>query len=381
MEETQNSHGESKSSNQADPNHSKGYAVTISGETDGGNRVPNLSPREARERWISRLRASKAESTITSYHYQTKLFVEFCEEQDIDNISDLTGWDIETYETTRRNSGVELLSLNKEMRTVKLLLEYCARVELVNEDLPEKVDPPDVPRDAHVDETRLEHGRAELLLDYYAEHDYGSREHALLSLAWYVGARLGGLRGLDLKDYDSGEAYLQFIHRPEEETPLKNGRDGERAVGLPRHVCDVLDAYIADHREEEHDEYGRRPLFTTTVGRMSQNYTRARMYLATEPCLHMACPHGNDREACEYVDYSHASKCPSSRSPHQVRTGSVTWQLNCGVPIEDVSDRVNTSVRVLKRHYDQPDKREELEERRREYVDRLSFESNGDDQP
>lgn len=377
MEETQSSHDESKSSNQADPSQSERYAVTVSGETDGGNRVPDLSPREARERWISRLRASKADSTITSYHYQTKLFVEFCEEQDIDKISDLTGWDIETYDTKRRNSGVKLLSLNKEMRTVKLFLEYCARVELAADDIPEKVDPPDVPRDAHVDETRLEHQRAQLLFDYYAEYDYGSREHALLSLAWYVGARLGGLRGLDLDDYDSGDTHLQFIHRPREETPLKNGRDGERAVGLPRDVCDVIDTYVADHREDSHDEYGRRPLFTTSVGRMSQNYTRARMYLATQPCLHMDCPHGKDRAGCDYVDYSHASKCPSSRSPHQVRTGSITWQLNCSVPIEAVAERVNTSVRVLKRHYDQPTKREELEERRREYVDRLGFDEIG----
>lgn len=372
MSDIHNTHDESNSASQTDTSNTERYAVT-----DGGNRVPDLSPREARERWMSRLRASKADSTISSYHYQTKLFVEFCEEQDIDRISDLTGWDIDTYETTRRENGVELLSLNKEMRTVKLFLEYCTRAELVDDDVPEKVDPPDVPRDDHVDETRLEHQRARALLSYYEKHDYGCREHALLSLAWYVGARLGGLRGLDLDDYDSGDAYLQFIHRPSKDTPLKNALDGERAVGLPRHVCDVIDAYVDEHREEEHDEYGRKPLFTTSVGRMSQNYVRARMYLATQPCLHMDCPHGNDRAKCEYVDYSHASKCPSSRSPHQVRTGSITWQLNRGVPIEVVADRVNTSVRVLKRHYDQPTKREELEERRREYVDRLDFGESG----
>jgi len=38
---------------------------------------------------------------------------------------------------------------------------------------------------------------------------------------------------------------------------------------------------------------------------------------------------------------------------------------------------VNTSVRVIKKHYDQPDKFEEMEKRRREYLDALSFEENG----
>jgi len=38
---------------------------------------------------------------------------------------------------------------------------------------------------------------------------------------------------------------------------------------------------------------------------------------------------------------------------------------------------VNTSVRVLKKHYDQPTRLEELEERRRQHLDRLSFGDNG----
>lgn len=353
------------------------YTIRIAGTPDGGDRVPDLSPREAFERWLSRLRASKADSTVTSYHYQLKLFIEFCEAEGITPIGDLTGWDLETYETRRREQGLELLSLNKEFRTLKQFLEYCARIEVVDESLPEKVDPPDVPRDAHVDETRLKPERAEVLLAYYDAQAYGTRSHALVALAWYVGPRLGALRGLDIKDYDSEEAYLQFIHRPREETPLKNGTDGERAVGLPRYVCDVLDTYLAEERHDKHDEYGRRPLLASQVGRGSRSGIRGWMYLATIPCLHSACPHGNDRETCEYVDYSKASGCPSSRSPHQVRTGSITWQLNRGVPIEVVAERVNTSVRVLKRHYDQPTKREELEERRRQYVDRLGFDGNG----
>jgi len=125
----------------------KGYRVRIAGSTDGGDRVPDLSPRETFERWLNKLRANKADATVSSYHYQLKHFVEFCEEEGITPIRNLTGWDIETFETERREQGVEALSLNKELGTLKLFLEYCARVELVDEDLPEKVDPPDVPRD------------------------------------------------------------------------------------------------------------------------------------------------------------------------------------------------------------------------------------------
>lgn len=357
----------------------KDYHIDVAPTADGGgDRVPDLSPREALERWLNKMRASKAENTVSSYHYQLKLFIEFCEEEGITPISDLTGWDIETYETERRKQDVELLSLSKELHTLTQFLEYCARIELVNEELPEKVDPPDVPRDAHVDETRLHTDDAKALLSWYDENDYGSRAHALLTVTWYTGCRLGGIRTLDLGDYSSEEQYLQFIHRPDRGTPLKNGRDGERAVGLTEYVVDVLDAYIDNHRHEKFDDNGDAPLFASEVGRASPNAVRAWMYLATQPCLHSPCPHGNERETCEYVDYSKGSQCPSSRSPHQVRTGSITWQLNRGVPIEAVAERVNTSVRVLKRHYDQPTRIEELEERRREHVDRLGFSDGGE---
>lgn len=51
--------------------------------------------------------------------------------------------------------------------------------------------------------------------------------------------------------------------------------------------------------------------------------------------------------------------------------------LNRGDPIEVVAKRVSTSVSVIRRHYDQPDAMEEMEERQREYLDRLNFSEEG----
>jgi site-specific recombinase XerD len=77
----------------------------------------------------------------------------------------VTGWDIETYETHRRQQGLKTISLNKELGTLPHFLAYCARIELVDEQLPEKVNPPDVPKQERVDETRIHTDRAKALLD------------------------------------------------------------------------------------------------------------------------------------------------------------------------------------------------------------------------
>lgn len=355
------------------------YEVRIAPTTDGGSRVPDLSPREASQRWLDKLSSDKADSTVSTYHYRIKHFIEWCEEEGITSIKEVNGWDLESFETYRRRNGVATISLNKELGTLQNFLEYCERIELVDDGLPEKVDPPDVPKRKQVDETKLHADDARKLFTAFEEDSERtfSRGHAILKVAWFVGCRLGGLRALDIQHYDPDDRTLEFVHQPSQDTPLKNGVDGERVVGLQKEVCDVLDGYIDENRHNDvFDDYGRRPLFTSALGRPTQNTVRNWTYMATLPCIYGPCPHGEDPETCEYIDYSFASKCPSSRSPHQVRTGSITWQRNQGIPADVVAKRVNTSVRTIEKHYDKPNKRREMEKRRRHHVDDLSLDES-----
>jgi hypothetical protein len=98
------------------------------------------------------------------------------------------------------------------------------------------------------------------------------------------------------------------------------------------------------------------------------------MYQATQPCLYRACPHEKERETCEWTEYTQASKCPSSRSPHRIRTGSITWQLNIGMPPAVVAERVNATTQTIKQHYDKESPLREMEARRRPFVDEMDLE-------
>lgn len=103
--------------------------------------------------------------------------------------------------------------------------------------------------------------------------------------------------------------------------------------------------------------------------RTSISALRTWCYFATQPYVEVACPHGVTREHCAYRQRDGASKCPSSRALHHVRSGSITWQFNAGVPPEVVAERVNASPAIIAKHYDAAVNRERLEERRRPYVD------------
>ncbi|WP_225334928.1 tyrosine-type recombinase/integrase [Halomicrobium urmianum] len=342
--------------------------------------APDLSPREARDRYLDHRKVEAADASVKSWKYRLKHFVEWAEEQQIESMGDLTGWYLDEYETFRRGHDVSPSTLNGEMQTLKNWLEYLARIDVVPESLPEKVHVPSIPDGEESNDEMLDPEDARVLLQTLRSDPdhYGTVKHALLELLWFTGARIGAIRGLDLRDYHSDERFVVFHHRPESDTPLKNDSNGERAVGLPEVVCEVLDYYIKHHREGSHDDAGRKPLFTTTQGRASENTLRVWTYLATQPCLHSPCPHGKERETCEHLHIHEASKCPSSLSPHRVRTGSITWQRDCNLPAEIVSERVNATLEVIESYYDQATERERLEKRRRPYIDYLDLDPEGE---
>ncbi len=340
-------------------------------------RPDELSPRDAWQRYLDRRRPETTEESMTTYHYRLKLFVEWCEAEGIDEVSELDGWDFERYETYRRGHDLAPVTLRGEMQTLLNFVEYLERIEAVDDGLSDKIDPPRTTRDQESSDAKLSADQAHRLLNYYREHQHGTRRHVLLELLWHTGARMGAIRGLDRRDFDVDDQYIEFVHRPETGTTLKNKRRGERLVSLSDTVTDAVQAYLGNpNRWDKHDEYGREPLVTSRQGRLSPNTIRRVSYEMTLPCTYGECPHGKDPMACDWTNPNEASKCPSSRSPHRIRTGSITWQLNCGLPPAVVSERVNASPEVLREHYDKAANREEMEERRRSYNDHLSFDDS-----
>lgn len=342
----------------------------------------DLTVQEAVDRYLARTRRDKTESTVETYRLDLRQFVQWCDAEGIKQVSDLTGYDFELYEG-KRAEELAPKSLENQMRLVQRFIRFCEDIEAVEEGLSEKVHIPVAPPESRSSDVMLDSEDARELLQHFRDKSnglYGTKWHALLEVAWHTGARLGGLQALDLDDYDREALALEFRHRPKTGTPLKNKLKGERDVGILPKISEVLGTYIEEHRHDRRDEHGRVPLFTTrsTNGRLSDNALRSWMYQATQPCWHTddPCPHDKVRGRCDWTNAAEASKCPSSQSPHAVRTGSITFHRDQGYSKEVVSDRVNASLRVIERHYDKADRRRELEQRRREQVNKLSLDTH-----
>lgn len=203
------------------------------------------------------------------------------------------------------------------------------------------------------------------ILEHLDQYNYASREHVVTAILWHTGIRLGSLRAFDLGDFDPEAQCIDLRHRPDTGTPLKNGIGAERSIAVGDHYCQVIEDYIDVHREDVFDDHGRRPLITSREGRLSATIIRRTIYQVTRPCQYRSCPHDREPDECEAMVYhNRASTCPSSRSPHGIRRGSITKHLRDGTPEEIVSDRMNVSSDVLDQHYDRRTEREKMELRR-----------------
>ncbi|WP_435363516.1 tyrosine-type recombinase/integrase [Haloarchaeobius sp. DYHT-AS-18] len=332
---------------------------------------------EAIELYLEARKDDAAEWTITSHRARLRPFIEWCEEQDVDNLNDLSGRDLYHYRVWRANgnysnSDVDKLApttLETSLSTLRTFLMFCADVEAVHPDLYTKVPLPELSKSDEVSDSKMAPDRVPAILDYLYRYEYASRSHVIFLLLWHCGARIGGIRAIDLEDVDldTSSPTIEFVNRPETDTRLKNGEKSERVNRISDEVAKVIQDYIDGPRVRIRDDHGRAPLLTTTHGRISAGTVRVTLYQITRPCmLDHQCPHDENPTTCEYNTRAKASMCPSARSPHDVRKARVTKYRDDGVSRAIVSDRLDASEPILDKHYDRASERDKAERRWRE---------------
>lgn len=339
----------------------------------------DITPEVAVSRFIAKRRNSNTDKTVRSYENRLRQFVRWTQARDdVELMRDIDGWIVDEYERYLNERGDAASTVKGKMVALKELTKYCVQLGVVDAKLPERIQLPRLSKDEQTNDQKLEAADARLLLEYYrtSQRHYGTTQHVTLELMWHIGGRISCFRALDFGDYNPEERVIRFRHRPP--TRLKDGKEHERNVALTEATAEALNFYIERERSDKRDEEGRTPLFTTRFGRPSESTFQTWGYQATQPCVAIACPHNRKRDRCEYTQKSHASKCPSSRAPHAIRTGSITWQLNRGLSYVKVAERVAASPETIRRYYDKADLDDELARRRpdTEDLDILNFDDH-----
>ena len=325
-----------------------------------------MSPSEGVSQYLTQKERGAAKTTVQSHKSRLQFFEQWCDQQGIDNLNDLTGRDLHAYRLWRRDDGdLSAASEKTQMDTLRVFMKWAESVEAVTPDLHEAVVSPRLTKD----DARTELVPADTardILEHLERYEYASMNHAFAQLLWHCGFRVGACRALDVDDVDLDDQHIHVHHRPDTGTRIKGAKDGERYLAIDDETTRVLRDYIKANREDVEDEHGRRPLLTTVHGRPHTETLRKKSYGLTRPCaIGTKCPHERDPDECEAArDQSKAYDCPSSKSPHPWRRGAITHWLSQDVPADIVSDRFSVGRDVLDKHYDERSEFGKMEQRR-----------------
>lgn len=346
-----------------------------------------MTPQKAKDLYLDDRQDDASFETLQTITPVVDLFVKWCEQAGVMNMNDVRGRELTEFKNwCKETSDNNIVSLNGILGNVRRFLVFCVKIEAVASDTPGKTPIPNVPDDEDVNEEKPSDEQVEGALEYLQTYEPASRAHIEFRLIKDVGCRVGAIRAIDIKDIVFEEEAIRLKHRPEKDrpdvkgTPLKNKSDGERHINIPTDLMDLIRDYIdSPNRHDVTDRFGRRPLLTTKNGRPSTDTIRRDLYKLTRPCVYgNHCPHDRDIDSCEFTHSDHASKCPSSHSPHPLRRWSIESQIDRGVAKELLTDRVDVSVPILNKHYDRRSK-ERKRKHRLKILSKL-YDGYGDDE-
>lgn len=329
-----------------------------------------IEPAQAIDWYLDHRQQELQKATRRSHRSGLGIFQRWAESQGISNLNELSGRDLVAFKTWRKSeSNINIISLNGNLATLRRFLRFCERIEAIEQGLADKVPLPNVPKDMEVKTEVPPEGLVDDIRYYLDHFDFASRAQSEFELIAEVGIRLGAVRAIDIGDFDKEDNVIHLRHRPEKidayGTPLKNGSDGERIVNISEKLGETLSAYIGNKRTDVRDKFGRKALFTTPNGRITTATIRRDFYKFSRPCeVGNGCPHDRDIQTCEATNSKNPSACPSSFSTHPLRKWSIMSQLDDGIPKEILSDRVDVSVPILEKHYDQRTQERKSRQRR-----------------
>lgn len=340
---------------------------------------------EALERHVQIKQSEDASpATIRSHKSRLGIFIDWVQPNPIKTPEEDEGPRIETTDQLhqkhlqdyrlKRADEVAKKTLKTQMDTLRVFLRNMEDYGAVREGIHQHVRSPSLKGDEGQRSDHLPIDRGEQIRSHLREYEWGSKEHVMFELLWGCAMRVGDVHSIDEEDVNLKENFILLEHRPEEGTTLKNGNSGERIVAITDTVSEAIQSYInnPERNGDVTDDHGRNPLLTSSKGRLHKQTIRSRSYAITRPCVTgNGCPHDDrDPDECRAArNMNRAYECPSSKSPHALRSGGLTRMRDDGIPPWIISERVDASEEVIEQHYNEMTEEDKMEVRRQYFDD------------
>jgi integrase len=353
--------------------------------TGNASELKKIDPERVLSRFETETEDENAKETARGHMRQAKELLRWLDARGI-HLYELDGWTLGEFQDYLRGDkdvtpdcmerrDLKDITRRQYLSNVKVFLEFCSDKELVHENLHEKITLGSIDMDKQRRDRDISPDRMQKILLQLKEYHRASLEHVVMLLLWQ-GPRSGAIRNLDVKHchFEGEDLYIELTHRPEQGLTLKNGykdkKQAERPVTLKQDHAEIIQEYIEYNRKQATDRYGNEPLLTTNNGRIGESLLRHIVYQWTCPAAIGDDCDIHDRRPRRWESDKCRDENPGMASPHSIRKAAITHWCNRKIKPDIVSQRMNVSLDVIRKHYDDPSN-EEAAARQRGAIEKL----------
>jgi len=120
-----------------------------------------IEPDTALELYLADKDSELAEASLKAHKYRLDHFIRWCDQQDIENLNNLSGRQLQRYRIWRRDEGdLSPVSEKTQMDTLRVFIRWLETVDGVEQDLSEKVLSPNITPEQNSRDVMLDDDRA-----------------------------------------------------------------------------------------------------------------------------------------------------------------------------------------------------------------------------
>jgi len=188
-----------------------------------------MTLREQIARFYQYLETEKQYSSHTLKNYQRDItaFLSYCEQQSIDEFSQLDSAHIRSFVASRHRQGLAGRSLQRNLSALRSLFHYLNKQRLLSTNPAKGVRAPKTPR--KLPEV-LTVDQLDQLLHIRSDDILSIRDKAMMEMMYGCGLRLSELVGLDLKKIDAKQQKINVIGKGEKQRELPYGGKAKEAL-------------------------------------------------------------------------------------------------------------------------------------------------------
>ncbi|MFB6078252.1 MAG: site-specific integrase [Halarchaeum sp.] len=127
--------------------------------------LEELTPTEAVQMYLADKQSDSAEATVRSHRSRLGHFLDWCDENGIENLNELSGRDLHRYKLWRQED-INKVTLKTQLDTLRVFIRFCESIDGVRPDLSQAVKSPKLEDGDNQREVIVEQDQAEQILDY-----------------------------------------------------------------------------------------------------------------------------------------------------------------------------------------------------------------------